>query len=379
MTTEYSIWKQNKSKRRPNHCCAIKVFNALTTAWKEMNKGVCVYNMYSNENGNITSYRIAECKGYGANGGKFCKNHMNTKNIISIDEVDTFFEKNKELTDDQNFEPIIPKINSERTFTIIKSKNDPCFNKMGIQGNTKKIDSNTYTFDSKLNPFLVLLNLRDPRLIEEATLFIIELLQKNAKFTKKDETYQEKVEVSRQSTSNKLLEDIKKLQVITDEKNLTKDSDDDDNDDESVMSDISNTDGIIDNIQDLTIKEDVHVSDSEVSIEESDDDDDELSCISIYTTKNKKLYLEPHSKQVIEPEGDNEGEAIGHLVETSKKYSTINQDNKYYTVVSNIYCNEKEEDYYYDVLNNNLFNKEYEKIGKVVKNKNSNEYTFKFK
>ena len=250
---------------------------------------------------------------------------------------------------------------------------------MGIQGNTKKIDSNTYTFDSKLNPFLVLLNLRDPRLIEEATLFIIELLQKNAKFTKKDETYQEKVEVSRQSTSNKLLEDIKKLQVITDEKNLTKDSDDDDNDDESVMSDISNTDGIIDNIQDLTIKEDVHVSDSEVSIEESDDDDDELSCISIYTTKNKKLYLEPHSKQVIEPEGDNEGEAIGHLVETSKKYSTINQDNKYYTVVSNIYCNEKEEDYYYDVLNNNLFNKEYEKIGKVVKNKNSNEYTFKFK
>jgi len=60
-------------------------------------------------------------------------------------------------------------------------------------------------------------------------------------------------------------------------------------------------------------------SDNEIIAEE--DDDSAISAILIQTKKGKELYLDPNTQSVIEPEGENEGDIIGRLIETPKKYS----------------------------------------------------------
>lgn len=333
-------------KKKPNQCHAIKTYNARPKAWEDIQKGNNVYMMYYFENGKMKEKLVSQCGGYGANAGNYCKNHLKTKSVINIDKIDKFFENHKEDT------VIYPNMKDEITFKkMIHS--DPHFVNMAVQGNTKKIKSTVYDFRNFDDPILLILNDRDPRLKDELRLFAIDKLHASNKLIKKDNNENiEKIEVKKNQDNNKLAEKLKKMTLENQENHLY-DSDD-------------NTSQLSDN-EDQNKNDDIDY-DYE-TIDEEEDDDSAISAISIETKKGKKLYLDPNTQSVIEPEGDNEGDIIGRLVETPKKYSNIEKDNKFWTVISKIYYEDHKKDYIYDVLNFRLFDNEYKCIGSVFKNK----------
>ena len=343
----------DKSKKKANQCCAIKTYNARPKAWEDIQKGNNVFMMYFYETGKMKEKLVSQCGGYGANGGKYCKNHLKTKNVIDINKIDEFFEEHKEDT------VIHPKSKDEITFKKMIGS-DPHFVNMAVQGNTKKIKSTLYDFKNFDDPVLLILNDRDPRLKDELRLFAIEKLQATNKLTKKENTESiEKIEIQK-NQDNKLAEKLKKMTLEKEESQVYSDDE---------MSELSE--------HDLNDVKKVSETDSDCEIIAEEDDDSAVSAILIQTKKGKELYLDSKTLSVIEPEGDNEGDIIGCLVETPKKYSTIEKDNKYWTVISKIYCEEHKKDYLYDVLNYSLFSEEYKLIGKVFKNK-QDKFQFQF-
>ena len=363
----------DKSKKKANQCQAIKTYNARPKAWEDIQKGNNVFMMYYYESGKMKEKLVSQCGGYGACEGKYCKNHLKTKNIIDIDRIETFFETHKEDI------VIHPKSKDEITFKKMINS-DPHFVNMAVQGNTKKIKSTVYDFKNFEDPILLILNDRDPRLKDELRLFAIEKLQASNKLVKKDNDEAiEKVEIQKGQDNNKLAEKLKKM-TLENENQLSDDefSELSDQEDEKNSNHHSDDQEEEDNQKE---KNDNHHSDSELDSDNEiiaeEDDDSAISAILIQTKKGKELYLDPNTQSVIEPEGENEGDIIGRLIETPKKYATIEKDNKFWTVISKIYCNDHKKDYLYDVLNYRLFDDEYKCIGKVFKNKQG-DFQFKF-
>ena len=219
------------------------------------------------------------------------------------------------------------------------------------------------------DPILRILTDRDPRLKDDLRLFAIEKLQSSNKFVKKvsNETI-EKVEIQK-NQDNKLAEKLKKMTLENEQCKLY-------NSDDDEMSELSDNNEIISKEIDIKIEPELEL-DSDSEIIDEVDDDSAISAILINTKKGKVLYLDPNTLSVIEPEGDNEGDIIGRLIETPKKYGTIEKDNKFWTVISKIYCKEFDKDYLYDVLNYRLFDDGYNLIGNVYKNK-EDKFQFQF-
>jgi hypothetical protein len=349
-------------KKKQNQCHAIKTYNARPKAWEDIKKGTLVYMMFYLVNGKPKEKLVSQCGGYGANGGCFCKNHLKTKNIINVKEIETFFESHKED------KVIHPTMKDEITFKKMEIS-DPHFVNMAVQGNTKKNKSTIYDFKNLDDPILRILTDRDPRLKDDLRLFAIEKLQSSNKFVKKvsNETI-EKVEIQK-NQDNKLAEKLKKMTLENEQCKLY-------NSDDDEMSELSDNDEIISKEIDIKIEPELEL-DSDSEIIDEVDDDSAISAILINTKKGKVLYLDPNTLSVIEPEGDNEGDIIGRLIETPKKYGTIEKDNKFWTVISKIYCKEFDKDYLYDVLNYRLFDDGYNLIGNVYKNK-EDKFQFQF-
>ena len=86
--------------------------------------------------------------------------------------------------------------------------------------------------------------------------------------------------------------------------------------------------------------------------------------------KNKPLYLNEDTMDVFEPEEDDnsEGTAIGILTKISKKYSTIEYDHDFYTVLQKFNYGDNENGYRCSITNkafdaNKKFIGETKKIG----------------
>lgn len=399
----------DKSKKKANQCQAIKTYNARPKAWEDIQKGNNVFMMYYYESGKMKEKLVSQCGGYGACEGKYCKNHLKTKNIIDIDRIETFFETHKEDI------VIHPKSKDEITFKKMINS-DPHFVNMAVQGNTKKIKSTVYDFKNFEDPILLILNDRDPRLKDELRLFAIEKLQASNKLVKKDNDEAiEKVEIQK-GQDNKLAEKLKKMTLENenqlsddefselsdqeDEKNSNHHSDDEEEEDNQKEKNDNHhhSDSELDSDNEIIAEEDdedechrpptpVMIRSPKIKLENikcqemeevgDEDDDSAISAILIQTKKGKELYLDPNTQSVIEPEGENEGDIIGRLIETPKKYATIEKDNKFWTVISKLYFNDHKKDYLYDVLNYRLFDDEYKCIGRVFKNKQG-DFQFKF-
>ena len=136
----------------------------------------------------------------------------------------------------------------------------------------------------------------------------------------------------------------------------------------------------IDETEKLKSSHEIQEDDADDEIQEDDSDDEESHDVDpIYTNKGKLLYLDAYSMDVIEPEGENDGTCIGILYKVNKKYSTIERNNEYYTVLSQNKLIHESEEYYRDVLNDRIFqfiNDEFIFKGRVSKKNNSNSYKF---
>jgi hypothetical protein len=112
------------------------------------------------------------------------------------------------------------------------------------------------------------------------------------------------------------------------------------------------------------------------SDDETDDDEEGISCIQIYTVKGRLLCLDEENNIVYEPQEDDNGQEIGVLKEIPSKYHTIFHNDKYYTVIKEIKIKNRN-NILCCVLSDNLFDKKLNYIGKRIKLKN-NEYNFDF-
>jgi len=127
---------------------------------------------------------------------------------------------------------------------------------------------------------------------------------------------------------------------------------------------------------------DAEDSDEEQSVKEdsdaeSDAESEGVSCTQIETLKGKILWLNPETNLVYEPEGDDEGKALGTLKKIKKKHSTIHYDEEYYTVIEER-THEKKGLIFRCVLSNNLFDKKMNLIG-ILEYLRKNEYRYNFK
>ena len=105
----------------------------------------------------------------------------------------------------------------------------------------------------------------------------------------------------------------------------------------------------------------------------SDDSDNEIECIEIYTKKNKLLYLD-NKNNVIESENTSDGVVFGILTKIDEKYSTIIHDYQHFTVMKDIKCPETNTDLKLCVLSDKVFDSNLKHVGKITKNNNN---TFK--
>jgi len=365
-----------KKKQTSNQCAAMKYYRSRIVAWQTMKESdTDVYIVYTNTNGKIKEELISRCKGSCLTGKNICKNHKDVAEKILMKSVISNFTQ----------DIVYPPKNGDKTFTKATTESI-IFDKMGIQGNTKKIHSAIYDFENKEHPILKVLKGRDPRHVNELLLKANEIINKNNKYSKNNDT--EVKDNSKPIQSNRLADTLKRVKEEYEKNKKIEDKINENNDDISVLSEKSINEEmesdheLINKESDKIVSNSDNESDNESDNKEiiDDSDDDEVSCVSIYTKKGKKLYLDPISSNIYEPEGDSdEGTSIGKLIELTEKDSTISFKEINYGVLKKIYYEPKKSDYYYDVLNNNLFDDDFNHIGKVFKKKNSDEYTITFK
>lgn len=197
----------------------------------------------------------------------------------------------------------------------IASMNHPYFDNMGKRGANKKKTDNMYSFTNEEAPIFDVLSNKNPKLATHLINFAIELLKNKDFLSPKNEEIKE--------------DDEDKESVVEEE------NDNDEN--ESVIS---------------------------------ENEDEEVNCITIYTMKNKPLYLNEDTMDIFEPEEDDnsEGTAIGILTTIAKKYSTIEYDNDFYTVLQKFNYGDNENGYRCSITNkafdaNKKFIGETKKIG----------------
>lgn len=124
----------------------------------------------------------------------------------------------------------------------------------------------------------------------------------------------------------------------------------------------------------LEINEDQSVISSDN--EDSENDEEGISCIPIFTVDGKHLWLDKDKKIVYEPEGEDGGEEIGFLKPISEKYHKIFYEDNYFTIIKKINV-KKRGDILCCVLSNKLFDKKMNYIGNRNHIKNQ-EYQFEF-
>jgi len=111
-------------------------------------------------------------------------------------------------------------------------------------------------------------------------------------------------------------------------------------------------------------------------LDEVDDDDGSVSCIPIYTNSEQLLWYNVDNKTIYLPDGEDGGEEIGILTEILNKYHTIKYDDKFYTVLKEVYVKDKGK-VFCCVLTDSLFNESLDFIGTRIKITNNN-FQFEF-
>jgi hypothetical protein len=267
---------------------------------------------------------------------------------------------------------IVPKENDKTRW--LAKENDDFFENMGKRGAKKKNTDKNFLFNDVSNPILLILNHKNPKLVNLLSIYASQLLKGNYSNNYSDlvdikETPLKKDKSKKRSKSpNK---DVFKLNELISSISTTAESSF-----ETVVSD--------EEYDDILPKKSVNSSDedddndSTNEKEENSDSEEGVSCIEIRTTKDKLLWYNEETGAVYEPEGDDGGEEIGILKEISEKYHTIKMNDKSYTVLKDINV-KKHGTIYYCALTNKLFNKKLKYIGNRKKSKDKpNEYQLDF-
>ena len=343
---------KTKSIVKKECCCAAVKYNTIGSAYTDIQNDVTDYLVKEEGTSKITAY--SRCSKSIQEGHDFCHLHLRMKSLNS--DGLKVFEKD-----------IVPKENDKTRW--LAKENDDFFENMGKRGAKKKNTDKNFIFNDVSNPILLVLNHKNPKLVNLLSVYASQLLKGNYTNSYSDlvdmkETPLKKEKSKKRSKSpNK---DVFKLNELISSISTNVESSF-----ETVVSDEEE--------YDLLQKKSENSSDDENSDYEKEEDSDEgVSCIEIRTTKDKLLWYNEESGAVYEPEGEDGGEEIGMLREISEKFHTIKFNDKLYTVLKAITV-PKRGQLYYCALTNKLFNEKLKHIGNRKKSKDKkNEYQLVF-
>ena len=379
---------KNKKKdisTEKNNCIAAVRYNTIGNAYKDRMNNIDVYLVKEEKNGNIKTHAYSRCSKTTQDGTNFC--HLHCRMTKYNNDGLKIFEKD-----------ILPS-NPNDKMRWLANVNDDFFENMGKRGAKKKNGENNYTFPDENHPVLLILTHKNAKLTTQLSLYASQLLKNsnyvcpeimNNKDSDIKKTNSKKVkEVTKNNTSENIsnlismistidkssellkkpiikeeLENIK-LELKEEEESLDDESEDEESEDEESEDEESENE--------VSKCEKLEKDDESI---DNNSDDEGVSCIPIYTNKNKLLWYNSEDQTVYEPEGDDGGKEIGILKEISKEYHTINYNDKSYTVLIELSDKSKGK-IYCCVLTDSLFDKKLNFIGVRTKVKN-NEYRFDF-
>ena len=414
--------QKSTQKLKTNLCAAAKRFQTKGEAFQHLkanNENNILYIIEEVTNGQLKKSCYGRCCN-SVHEGELCHIHRN--------------QQKREKSIFLNYEKDIKNKCDDNKIKIAKSTSS-YFEKVSERGNKKNKNKKTmldYFDNNKDDPIYVILTLNTEHL-NYLRLHATKLLQSSTD-SKKEKSEVDFIENNQRSSNSKLIDSINKFSKDYEESNHLKKNpnnlknmiENDEIDDilDDILDDINENDNKVsvkssielnkliysnelddfsDNesmstqeildfevnelqqneesksifIEDEVIEdeviEDKVIDDEFIEDEVIDDEDDSYDVDTIYTNKGKLLYLEPSSMNVIEPEGENDGTSIGILHKINKKYSTIERDNEYYTVLSQNKLIHESKEYYRDVLNDRIFeiiNKELIFKGRVTKKNN---------
>lgn len=349
--------KSEKCNINKKKCCiaAVKI-STIGRAFKNVLDGVPVYLVKDKKNNVLKTYAYIRCSKTIEEDCEYCHIHGNVlkRNLDGVQD----FEKD-----------IISK------GSLANTTNDFFIN-MGKRGAKKKTNKNTFTFNNCNNPILLILTHKNPKLTIELTMHAHQIL-KGGDGSSYNNQYNELKSDKKSKPSKKNLDNL--FSVISEI-------------DLNSNNKLSNRDIEKINLMKKELSEENNESENNESEEDESEDDDseedycdknidtinneEVSCDEIYTTKDKLLWYNEENNTIYEPEGDDGGEEIGILSEIHIDYHTIVHNNKYYTVLKEIF-EKKHGKIYSCSLTDKLFNRDLEYIGNQKRLKN-NEYQMIF-
>jgi hypothetical protein len=355
--------KKKDISNEKNICIAAVRYNTIGNAYKDRMNNVEVYLVKEEKNGNQKTHAYSRCSKTTQEGTQFC--HLHCRMTKYNNDGLKIFDKD-----------IIPSHPNDKS-RWLANINDDFFDNMGKRGAKKKNGENNYTFSDENHPVLLILTHKNAKLATTLTNYASQLL-KNSNYVCKDLEINDNTFVKEKSkkTPVKKQEDtyqnIGNLMSMISEIGKSSSEKESNNKHIDVIEDDSEEeyDDESDNDNKSSVKSE--------SCNNSDDDAESegVSCIPIYTNKNKLLWYNEDTKIVYEPEGDDGGEELGVLTKISNEYHTINYNNELYTVLKKHEVKDKGS-IFCCVLTDTLFDKKMNFIGSRTKLKN-NEYRFDF-
>jgi hypothetical protein len=336
------VSKKDSSEKK--YCIAAVRYTTIGEAFKDIQNDVKVYLVKEEKNGVTKTHAYCRCSKTLQDGKDICHLHLRMVNFNK--EGLKIFDKD-----------ILPKNQHDKT-RYLADVNDDFFENMGKRGAKKKNGGNSFIFSDSDHPVLLIMNHKNPKLANQLTSYAHQLLKNNSNIISKDIVGNEKPNKKSSKTNNNetSLSEVIDLITSSSSKNIKKDDEDDQEDDQ----------------------EDDDEGDEVISSKSKDEEEDDegVSCIPIFTTKGKQLWLNVDNNIIYEPEGEDGGEEIGILKKISSQYHTILYENEFYTVIKEV-KDKKRGTINCCVLSNSLFDKKMNLIGKRKKLKNQ-EYVFNF-
>ena len=328
-----------KIKKKPetlkNCCIAAVKYNTIGEAYKDHIKGLDVYLVKEEKNGSMKTNAFSRCSKTSQEGKQYC--HLHTRMITSNPDGLKIYERD-----------ILPKNESDKT-RYIANVNDDFFENMGKRGAKKKNGDNNYQFPTENHPILLILNHKNPKLMTHLTLYASQLLKKTVSSEEFNKLQETSMIVNKEDSVNNLKNLIRMIPELQDE--VSK---------HSAKEKVSVSDAVSDADSDAVSDA---VSDADADEASDDGSEEEVSCIPIYTKKDKLLWYNPENNFVYEPEGNDGGEEIGILTQVKEKYATVVYNDEHYTVLKNV-KDPNDKASFYCTLTNSMFDKNMKYIGK---------------
>ena len=355
------------NKKTEERCIAAIKITTIKGAWKLIDKGVVLVS--EEINGVIKSIPFTQCNKNHLPGDNLCHIHNTQKKDINRINPVIF----KDILPDNNVDTLSKKKN------YIATGNEEYFKKINKKcvPEKKNSTSTSYDFKDNENPILMCIN-ESPEILQELLFSAIKILQNNnIKITNNTLNKNNKKidEKKLKSHNNSLLNTINALNELNNSSKNEETSISKKNPillNETLLSNDNKVKKELD-INDSDIEEEsINDSDIEESNIEDEDEDEETECIEIYTKERVLLALDVNTNIVYKPEDDENYIELGKLTKIDEKYSTIEHDYQYWTIIKDIECPETGSDLKLCSLTNKVFNNDLvENIGKVTKNKNS--------